>query len=166
MKRDLKINCSIKERVLFDYSFSGWLANGNLQKSFRFELMQVLMNNILGKHTFIANYNYRNRAVVVKPTLVFDELRSKYFLLPISSFFRSTLAKYLTSKQMNLLIEMSDELKKINGKKVEKNDKNEIEFEGNLVELSSNFEIDEIEKDRDQNDGKYYYLEADEKEEV
>ena len=67
---------------------------------------------------------------------------------------------------MNLLIEMSDELKKINGKKVEKNDKNELEFEGNLAELSSNFEIDEIEKDRDQNDGKYYYLEADEKEEV
>ena len=67
---------------------------------------------------------------------------------------------------MNLLIEMSDELKKINGKKVEKNDKNELEFEGNLAELSSNFEIEEIEENRDQNDGKYYYLEADEKEEV
>ncbi len=47
-KRDLKIECSIKERFLFDYSFSGWLVEHRTHKNFRFDLMQILMNEILG----------------------------------------------------------------------------------------------------------------------
>ncbi|MBW6487466.1 hypothetical protein [Sulfurimonas sp.] len=162
-KRDLKIECSTKERVLFDYSFSGWLTTNRTHKNFRFDLMQILLNNILGKHTFIPNYNYRNKAVTVKNILVFDEKKNTNMLFAATSFFRSTLANYYSNSQMNLLREMSGELQKLGYKKMSITDDDEFEIDGKIVQVCSYFDIKNIEKNRDQNDGQYYDFEPKEK---
>lgn len=155
-KRDLKIECSIKERVLFDYSFSGWLTGHNLHKNFRYDLMQILMNNILGKHTFIPNYSYRLKAVVTKPTLVFDTKKNENILFVGTSFFRSALANYYSNRQMNLLKEMGEELKKVTAKKLKKNENGKFEIDEKIVQFCDYFDIDNIENERDLNDGIFH----------
>lgn len=117
------------------------------------------MNNILGKHTFVPSYNYRYRAVTVKPTLVFDELKNENILFAATSFFRTTLKEYYTSRQMRSLINMSEDLKRLGTKKLEKNDDNKFIFDGKVVKFCDHFDIAKIEKERDENDGIYHDFE-------
>ena len=156
-KRELEIECSIQERVMFDYSFSGWLISNSLHRNFRYDFVQLLMNNILGKHTAVPAYQYRNKAATTKPVTVFDAKRNVEVMFVATTFFRSALAKYLSKKNMESLREMSNHLERVSGKKAVRNkETNEFEIDGKQVLFCDYFDIKNIEKTRDLGDGKYH----------
>jgi len=92
--KNMKLELSTSENVKFDYSYSQWLSSAKGKKFIRYNLVQILFNGILGKHTFVPNYNNRYRATPVTVTLIKDE-NNNYFRFPSISFFKDILVKYL-----------------------------------------------------------------------
>jgi len=56
---DFNIDMSIKERVQFDYNYSGWMIANPFKKHQRFNFVQVFLNGMLGKTTYVLNYSKR-----------------------------------------------------------------------------------------------------------
>ena len=157
--RDYKIELSTKEKVLFDYSYSGWRIMTAYYKNLRFDLIQVLFNNILGKHTYVSSYQNRKFAKVVTIRLVKDLLFDDYVKFPAVCFVRDTLAHYLSAKQMKKLHEMSEDYEILSSeyKGIEAKIK-KLEINEEAIRFCNIFDMLEIEKSRDEGDGKFNFF--------
>lgn len=165
--RDCSIDFTTKEKVLADYSYSGWRIKRRYYKGLRYNLIQLLFNNILGKHTYVAGYAYRNKARTITILLVKDTQFNNYVKLPVISFVRSALIKYLSPTQMKRLHEISNgyevlsrETKGIASKIKEFNiAKKEIGY-------CNVFNLSKIEEDRNILDGRWHHFEKNDDEET
>ena len=100
--KNMKLELSTSENVKFDYSYSQWLSRDKNKKYLRFNLVQVLFSSILGKHTYVPNYNARYKATPVTVTLIKDE-NDNYFRFPSVSFFQETITKYIGKNNTKIL---------------------------------------------------------------
>ena len=66
--RDFKIEFTTKEFVQFDYSYSGWLIGKKRDR--RYDLVQILFNQFIGKHTYVRNYSNRYKSIPITLYLV------------------------------------------------------------------------------------------------
>ena len=157
--RNLKIDFTIKERVLFDYSYCGWMILNNFHKKLRFNLWQVFFNNMLGRFTYISNYKFYNRAKVVTNMLVQDLSNNEYYKLGVLSFNRAVLSKLFGKKKMIKLHKMAEEYEKIvTTDKAIKNRLEKLEIDSENVNYYIPFDIKMIENERDKEDGEWHFF--------
>jgi len=109
---DFKIEMSVKERVQFDYSYSGWMRVHPFKKHQRFNFVQVFLNGMLGKTTYVLNYSKRMYATPVSQILCQNIATSEYKKFGAITFHRSFLSEHLGQIKL-------DKLKKI-GRKFER----------------------------------------------
>lgn len=161
------IDFTTAEKVIMDYSYSGWRIKRNYYKFLRFYFIQTFFNNYLGKHTYVVGYGNRYRAKPISILLVKDNQFNSYVKLPVVSFVRSALIKYLSAKQMKRLHEISDgyevlsrEFKGIEAK-IE-----ELEAAGKKIGYCNVFNLNKIENERNILDGTWHlYVKKDDEEE-
>ena len=157
--RNLKIDFTIKERVLFDYSYCGWMILNNFHKKLRFSLWQVFFNNVLGKFTYVPGYQNYKRSRVVASALLKNLSNDEYYKLGLLSFNRAVLVKLLGKRKMEKLHKMAEEYEKIvTTDKAIKNRLEKLEIDSENVNYYIPFDVKKIEKERDKEDGEWHYF--------
>ncbi len=158
--RNMKINLTVKEKVLFDYSFCGWMIMNKFHKRLRFNLFQVFFNNMIGKWTYIPNYKYYTNARVINNILLRDLKSKDYYKLGFLSFNRSALSNILGKKRMENIHKMAEEYEIIISTSIAI--KKRIEKLGIEKDVKSYLPIDvkKIEDMRDMGDGKWTLFKA------
>jgi len=163
--RDYKIEFTIKEFVQFDYSYSSWMIG--VKRARRYDLVQILFNELLGKHTYVRNYSNRYKSIPITLYLVKDNEFNKFLKFPAVSFLRKTLTGYFTQKQMKELIKMGDEYEKIiSSARAIKSRIKKMELDENEIKICNYFDIESIQKTRDLGDGEFHKFVAKEDENV
>jgi len=154
--RDYEIELSTSEQVMLDFSYSDWLIGSPRKKRNRFILVQVLFNNVLGKFAYVANYKYPNKARPVTIYLVKNLKDNTKIKLVTLSLLRETLAKTVGKKQMKTLHKISEEFEILaTGSTAVTKYIKKHEIDNESLKFCSNFDILEIEKNRDKGSGKY-----------
>jgi len=157
--RDYKIEFTTKEFVQFDYSYSSWLIGKKRDR--RYDLIQILFNQLLGKHTYVRNYSNRYKSIPITLFLVKDNDFNKYLKFPAVSFLRKTLTQYYTPNQMKELKKMSNEYEKIiSSSRAIKSRIEKLKLDENEIKKCDYFNITEIQKTRDLGDGEYHIFVA------
>ena len=157
--RDYKIEFTTKELVQFDYAYSSWLIG--TKRARRYDLVQILFNELLGKHTYVRNYSNRYKSIPVTLYLVKDNEFNKFLKFPSVSFLRKTLAGYFTPKQMKELKKMGDKYEKIiSTSRAIKSRIKKMELDENEIKICTYFDIEAIQKTRDLGDGEYHIFVA------
>ena len=161
--RDFKIEFTTKEFVQFDYAYSGWLIGK--KRARRYDLVQILFNELLGKHTYVRNYANRYKSIPITLYLVKDNEFNKFLKFPAVSFLRKTLTTYYTPKQMKELKKMAEEYEKIiSTSRAIKSRIEKLKLDENEIKICNYFDIQEIQKTRDLGDGEYHNFVAKEDE--
>ena len=157
--RDYKINFTTKEFVQFDYSYSGWLIGKKRDR--RYDLVQILFNQFIGKHTYVRNYSNRYKSIPITLFLVKDNDFNKFLKFPAVSFLRKTLTEYYTPKQMKELKKMADKYEKIiSSSRAIKSRIEKLKLDEDDIRLCHRFDIEGIQKTRDLGDGEYHIFVA------
>ena len=163
--RDFKIEFTTKEFLQFDYSYSSWLIGK--KRATRFDLVQILFNELLGKHTYVRNYSNRYKSIPITLYLVKDNEFNKYLKFPSVSFLRKTLTTYYTPKQMKELKKMAGKYEKIiSTNRAIKSRIEKLKLDEDEIKICTNFDIESIQKTRDLGDGEYHNFVAKEDEDV
>lgn len=161
--RDYKIEFTIKELVQFDYAYTSWIIGAKAAR--RYDLIQILFNELLGKHTYVRNYSNRYKSIPVTLYLVKDNKFNKYLKFPAVSFVRKTLATYYTPKEVKLLRKIGDEYEKIiSTSRAIKSRIEKLKLNEDEIKICNYFDIESIQKTRDLGDGEYHIFEKKEDE--
>jgi len=144
----MKLELSVSENIEFDYSYSQWLSGNKNRKYIRYNLVQVLFNYLLGKVSYVTNYNNRFRATPVVITLIQDE-KGNYFRFPAISFFQEAISKFIGKEKTKTLKSFGKKNEVIrrsaNGIKSQIEKRNLDEKD---IEFLNIFDIEAIEKSR------------------
>ena len=157
--RDFKIEFTTKEFMQFDYAYSSWLIGK--KRARRYDLIQILFNQLLGKHTYVRNYANKYKSIPITLYLVKDNEFNKYLKFPAVSFLRKTLTTYYTPKEMKELKKMADKYEKIiSTSRAIKSRIEKLKLDENEIKICTYFDIQEIQKTRDLGDGEYHIFVA------
>jgi len=156
---DFRIDMSVKERVQFDYNYSGWMRVHPFKKHQRFNFVQVFLNGMLGKTTYVLNYSKRMYATPVTQVLAQHIGTGAYKKMATISFHRSFLLENLSQKKLDKLKEMGRNFKKIitTSKGVNTQIK-KLEIDENSLRIYNKFYIEELEKNRNIFEGKWKFF--------
>lgn len=155
--RDYEMDFSVSQRVQFDFSYSGRLIHEYVKKFERYTLVQVLLNNVLGKHTYVKMYNYRSRAIPVSSIFAKDLRYNDHIRLATISFHRDILKKYITKKNLDYLKKIAKEYEVIsNTNATTKKAISKLELADEDIRFSNIFDIIKLEKKMDKGDGKLH----------
>lgn len=156
---DFRIEMSVKERVQFDYNYSGWMKVHPFKKHQRFNFVQVFLNGMLGKTTYVLNYSRRMYATPVTQVLVQHIGTGAYKKMATISFHRAFLLENLGQKKLDILKEMGRNFRRIitTSKGVNSRIK-KLEIDEKSLRIYNNFFIVEMEKNRNIFDGKWKFF--------
>ena len=160
---DFEINMTIKERVQFDYGYSGWMVSNKFHKRIRFNFVQTFLNNFVNKVTFVRNYRNAMYAIPVAKMLVKNNTNDNYNIQAVVSFHRPFLSDILTEKNWNILKKISRENEKIitTSDAISKKIKS-LEIDEKDVKVYDDFDIKNIEKNRNNSNGEWHFFEKSE----
>lgn len=160
--RVFKITFNIRERVQFDYSYSGWLIGHKFKRGLRFKLVQVFFNNMLGGYTYVRNYKWYNKAMTTNIYLARNmRLKNKYVKFVGVSFLKVKLLEHYGKDKIKKLDEMASDYELIiSTNKGIKNHMSKLNLSDDDVCFYDNFDLKNIEDKRDEGDGKYHFFES------
>ena len=156
VRADFKIELSVKERVQQAYSYSGWMIANKYLKRARFVFVQTFLNGFFGKATYVKYYSKPNFAVPVSVILVKNSEKNIYFKAPTISFHREFLKDKMGKASFEFL---KAESKKnipicVGSEQIKKAIlKNNIDE--NDVKFYENFDIGQIENERNELSGEF-----------
>ena len=154
---------SVKERIQFDYGYSGWMISNGFHKKMRFNFVQIFLNNMIGKVTYVKNFSNRMYAIPVVKMLVKNSENESYNIQAVVSFHRPFLVDVLTEKNWKTLKKISRENEKIitTSDAISKKIK-ALGIDEKDVKIYDNFDIKNIEKNRNNLSGDWYFFEKSE----
>jgi len=159
LSADFRIDMSVKERVQFDYNYSGWMVIHPFKKHQRFNFVQVFLNGMLGKTTYVLNFSKRMYATPVTQVLCQNIESKEYKKFGAISFHRPFLLENLGQKKLDVLKKMGRERERIITKsKAISNRLKEMGIDEKSLEFYNKFNIAEIEKNRNIFDGKWKFF--------
>lgn len=160
---DFRIDMSVKERVQFDYNYSGWMQVHPFKKHQRFNFVQVFLNGMLGKTTYVLNYSKRMYATPVTQILIQHFGTGAYKKFGAISFHRAFLLENLGQNKLDKLKVMGRKYKRIitTSKGVNSQIK-KLNIDEKSLRIYNNFYIVELEKNRNIFDGKWKFFDGDE----
>ena len=163
LSASFKIEMTIKERVLFDYSYSGWMIVSPFKKHQRFNFVQVFLNGMLGKITFVLNFSKRVYATPVTQVLIKNIETQEYKKFGAISFHRVFLKENIGETCFARLKKMSRENEKIiTTSKGISSRLNKLGLDEKSFKFYSNFDIKNIEETRNELDGKWRFFKDEE----
>jgi hypothetical protein len=159
LSADFRIEMSIKERVQFDYNYSGWMKVHPFKKHQRFNFVQVFLNGMLGKTTYVLNYSKRMYATPITQVLAKNIVTGEYKKMATISFHRSFLLDNLSQKKLDVLKKMGREFERIitTSKGVNARIK-KLGIDEDSLRIYNKFFIVEMEKNRNIFDGKWQFF--------
>lgn len=159
--REFVIELTVKERLQFDFSYSGWLIGHKYKRSLRFKLAQVFLNNMLGGYTYVRNYKWHNKAMVTNIYLVKNLTTNKYIKFVGISFLKNKLFEHFGQEKMKTLEKMTKDYDVIVSTNIGvKNHIDKLKLSDEDVNFYDNFDIKSIEENRDEGDGIFHFIEA------
>ena len=99
--KNYEIEMSIKERIQFDYAYSGWMISNGFHKKMRFNFVQVFLNSMIAKVAYVRNFSRRMYAIPVTKMLVQDSrdvMNNQYNIHAVTSFHRPFYQKIYLKK--------------------------------------------------------------------
>ena len=156
---DFRIDMSVKERVEFDYSYSGWMIINPFKKKVRFNFVQVYLNNMLGKITFVKNFSKAMYATPVTQVLVQNIETQEYKKFGAVSFHRAFLLENLGQNKLDKLKKMGRRYERIiTTSKAISTRLKKLEIDEKSLKFYNKFNITEMEKNRNIFDGKWKFF--------
>jgi len=160
---DFEIKMTIRERVMFDYGYDGWMIVNQFKKRLRFNLAQIFLNNMIGKVTYVSNFSKPQYAQPVTQILAKNIQSGKYFKFGAMSFHRKFLLDNIGKTSLNKLKKMGKESEKIiTTSKAIKSRIAKLKLDEEGLKFYSNFHISEIEKTRNKLSGEWRMFEKSE----
>jgi len=156
LKADFKIELSVKERVQQAYSYSGWMIANKYLKRQRYNFVQMFLNYFVGKATYVKYYSKPNFAVPVSTILVKNSEKNIYFKAPTISFHREFLKDKMGKASLEFLkAESKKNIPIAVGSEQIKKAISKNNIDENDVKFYENFDIGQIENERNELSGEF-----------